>query len=254
MSHLHFGRAVPITFRRFPPLFCRNLLGEKLKIPRDLAGRQNVLVVGFKTAHYADVGSWMPFANKLRREMSENMQLDEPAVQVYRLIIRQPMGILLRWWTDERLRLAVGDGSTEGSEEFFREQIIHPEEEKENLIPSEEVDGPVTGKVPESHSHFFDSGAARTPEAVRAGRLQRIRSHTLVSFTSKSAFVEALQIADAQRAYIFLVNREGEIAWCEHESYSPAKEANLRQLLELPASETLLLSEQQSLREKRLLM
>ncbi|KAL8451804.1 hypothetical protein Emag_002599 [Eimeria magna] len=88
MSHLHFGRAIPILFRRFPSLLCHNLLGKKLRVPEDLGGQLNVLVVGFRASHYSDIDSWMPFANQLKKELLERQQLEEPLVQVYRLIIR----------------------------------------------------------------------------------------------------------------------------------------------------------------------
>ncbi|KAL8432023.1 hypothetical protein ACSSS7_004898 [Eimeria intestinalis] len=238
MSHLHFGRVIPIAFRRFPPLLCHNLLGKKLRVPEDLEGQLNVLVVGFKASHYPDIDSWMPFANKLKKDiMGRQHQIQEPLVQVYRLIIRQRMGVLLRWWTDERLRLAVGDGSHDGSEEInhfwhqnSHQRIMEEEKEEEHVVPAGAED-----------DRDASSPGVRSPEAVRASRLAFVRSRTLVSFTSKSEFVEALQIADAQRVYVFVVNKEGRIAGCEQERHSLAKENNLREALHLPLGNTPLL-------------
>ncbi|KAL8275367.1 hypothetical protein Esti_000689 [Eimeria stiedai] len=234
MSHLHFGRAVPVAFRRFPSLLCHNLLGKKLRVPEDLEGQLNVLVVGFKASHYPDMDSWMPFANQLKKELLMKQQLGESLVQVYRLIIRQRMGMLLRWWTDERLRFAVGDGRHDGSEEIkqalnqnSQQQFVKEEGEEKHIM--------IAGSEDVRHA---PSLSATTPEAVRASRLKWVRSRTLVSFTSKSEFVEALQIADAQRVYVFLVNKEGRIAGCEHERHSLAKEENLREALNLRTADT----------------
>lgn len=88
MSHMHFGRAVPVTFRRFPSLACHNLLGKTVRVPEDLEGRLNVLVVGFKASHYMGMNSWMPLANRLKKELLIKHKTDESLVQVYRLVIR----------------------------------------------------------------------------------------------------------------------------------------------------------------------
>lgn len=88
MSRMHFGRVLPIAFRQFPSLTCHNLLGERVRVPEDLAGQYNVLVVGFKTAHYKSMTSWMPFANQLRKELLLEKSVEENFVQIYRLVIR----------------------------------------------------------------------------------------------------------------------------------------------------------------------
>lgn len=149
---------------------------------------------------------------------------------------RHRWGVVFRWWTDERLRLAVGDGSFE-SDGAFRRQL---QAEEALGVFGEGVEGLT------SNANGLDSPPTRSsvlleasPEARRTAKLKLVRSRTLVCFTKKSTFVDALQLADPQRAYIFLVSREGEIAWCDHESYAPEKEMEIREILHLPPRETL---------------
>ena len=151
--------------------------------------------------------------------------------------VRQKGGIFLRWWTDERLRLAVGDGTFEIGELGEKQGITDDEPTRADAgYAAEGCTLSPSAKTPnESNLSVVPDD---TPDALRASKLQRVRSRTLVCFTDKSAFVEALQLADAQRVYIFLVDREGEIAWCEHEQYSPPKEMEVRELLRLPAPGT----------------
>ncbi|CDI83639.1 hypothetical protein, conserved [Eimeria acervulina] len=203
---------------RFPPLVCRNLLGRTVRVPQDLQGQLSVLVVGFKAAHYDDMNSWMPFATKLGREIMEKHKLDVPLVQSYRLVVRHRAGVLLRWWTDERLRFAIG---TEYSEPSMprAEKVIEKAGEtglgpagetldaREVLDPA--VEPPACIKVESADS----SSGGQTPEEIRLATLYAARSRTLVCFTDKSAFVDALQLADAQRVYVFLLDKTGDIAW-----------------------------------------
>ncbi|CDJ63970.1 hypothetical protein, conserved [Eimeria necatrix] len=228
MSHLHFGRAVPIIFRRFPPLICRDLLGKTVKVPQDLKGQLNLLVVGFKASHYKDMDSWISFARTLKKDLVKRRNIDDSQIETYRLVIRHPGGVLLRWWTDERLRFAVGRGD-----------FVHDECETKKTTEENEGDGSTSLRPPEQTGNGEnESGAAGyATENMRLSALQAVRSKTLVCFTNKNAFVESLQLADAQRAYIFLVDREGEISWCEHEHYSANKEIAIRELLQLPTAE-----------------
>ncbi|CDJ51025.1 hypothetical protein, conserved [Eimeria brunetti] len=213
MSHMHFGRAVPITFRRFPTLICRNLLGRTVKVPQDLQGQLNVLVVGFKASHYDDMNSWIPFASKLEKEIVNKHKLDASQVQSYRLVVRHRAGVLLRWWTDERLRFAIGTGYSETSP--AKADNIMGGVEKKHLGAGKggpgAPDEPQARITPEPER----SSTGQIPEEIRLSRLQKVRSQTLVCFTDKSAFVDALQLADAQRVYIFLLSKEGDIAWSE---------------------------------------
>lgn len=143
-------------------------------------------------------------------------------------MFRHPGGVLLRWWTDERLRFAVGRGD-----------FVHDECETKKTTEENEGDGSTSLRPPEQTGNGEnESGAAGyATENMRLSALQAVRSKTLVCFTNKNAFVESLQLADAQRAYIFLVDREGEISWCEHEHYSANKEIAIRELLQLPTAE-----------------
>ncbi|CDJ32969.1 uncharacterized protein EMH_0071900 [Eimeria mitis] len=199
----------------------------------DLQGQLNVLVVGFKAAHYDDMNSWIPFTNKIKREIVDKHSLDISQVQSYRLVVRHRAGVLLRWWTDERLRFAVGTGdsdpSTPTAEKIVQNvERTHLGAERGGLDAA--VEQNACSKVESPESSF----SGQTPEEIRLSRLQEVRSRTLVCFTDKSAFVDALQLADAQRVYIFLLDKEGEISWCEHEQYSANKEVEIRELLQLP--------------------
>nr|AET50455.1 hypothetical protein [Eimeria tenella] len=95
MSHLHFGRAVPIIFRRFPPLICRDLLGKTVKVPQDLKGQLNLLVVGFKASHYKDMDSWISFARTLKKDLVKRRNIDDSQIETYRLVIRSEGNICM---------------------------------------------------------------------------------------------------------------------------------------------------------------
>ena len=157
--------------------------------------------------------------------------------------VRHRAGVLLRWWTDERLRFAIG---TEYSEPSMprAEKVIEKAGEtglgpagetldaREVLDPA--VEPPACIKVESADS----SSGGQTPEEIRLATLYAARPRTLVCFTDKSAFVDALQLADAQRVYVFLLDKTGDIAWCEHEQYSASKEVEIRELLQLPKTES----------------
>lgn len=231
MSHIHFGRAVPIVFRRFPSIVCHNLLGNTVRVPEDLEGQLNALVVGFKASHYACMNSWIPFVNRLAREVLARFKIGDPVLQVYRLVIRHRSGVVVRWWTDERLRLAVGYGDSE-LDGFTASKSLSRDEQ----LPFN-TRNPVRSSATAALEQIPAQAGCSGETYRTSAKLRSVRSRTLVCFTDKSAFVEALQLADCQRVYVFLVDRQGGISWCEHEHYSPAKEVELRDLLQLDGKE-----------------
>ena len=145
--------------------------------------------------------------------------------------------MFFRWWTDERLRFAIGTGYSEPNAHLPQSVgqkvgCMHMGGAKGALGAEGEQQSRV--KVESADSYY----AGQSPEGIRLARLQEIRSRTLVCFTDKSAFVDTLQLADAQRVYIFLLDKEGDIAWCEHEQYSASKEVEIRDLLQLPKADS----------------
>lgn len=234
MSHLHFGRAVPVTFRRFPSLLCHNLLGKSVRVPYELEGRLSMLVVGFKTSHYKTMASWIPFASQLISGTPSKHNNKESVAQVYRLVIRQRSGLFFRWWTDERLRLAVGQDSLDNS--AVNSMLAMGEDQKNSFGVDKAEEAPKLTAPVGTQNTLHLSSAAESTESPVCPKFNCVLSRTLVSFTDKSAFIEALQLADAQRVYIFLVDKEGEIIWCEHGKHSLSKEIELRKILQLPES------------------
>ncbi|OEH76382.1 hypothetical protein cyc_02585 [Cyclospora cayetanensis] len=231
MANMHFGRTVPVNFRRFPSLVCRSLLGKTIKVPQDLEGQLNLLVVGFRTSHYKAMDSWTPFVQNLKKELLAKHNADVARVHAYRLVIRQRGEIFLRWWTDERLRLAVG--TTHLEVDHAKSATTEANQERQHASG---LAASCTVSTTEQRS--CEGNAASTAnsnlEDVRLSRLHTICSRTLTCFTDKRAFIDSLQLPDAQRVYIFLVDQEGGVEWCEHEGYSPAKEKAIRELLQLP--------------------
>ncbi|CDI85668.1 hypothetical protein, conserved [Eimeria praecox] len=170
-------------------------------------------------------------------------KLDVSQVQSYRLVVRNRAGVLLRWWTDERLRFAIGTGYSEPSVPGA-DEMAHIFKRTRLRAGTETIDarGAIDAAVQAPERAKGESAEVSSKdqkhEEIRLARLQATRSRTLVCFTDKSAFVDELQLADAQRVYIFLLDRKGEIAWCEHEQYSASKEVEIRELLQLPKTES----------------
>lgn len=63
---------------RFPRLDARNLNGRRFRLPDDLEGEINVLLVGFEIRHQAPMDSWLPAI--------EALAASRPGLRVYELV------------------------------------------------------------------------------------------------------------------------------------------------------------------------
>lgn len=88
---------------RFPHVAGRNLENESFDLPRDFAGRLNVVVVAFKREHQADVDTWMPFLNRICATTSD--------VRVYELPTLGRSYRFMRRFIDGGMRRGIPDAA-----------------------------------------------------------------------------------------------------------------------------------------------
>lgn len=63
----------------FPPLRARSLTGRRYRLPEDLEGTRNLLLVGFEPWHQAPIDSWLPSLEALGDA--------DPGLRVYELVL-----------------------------------------------------------------------------------------------------------------------------------------------------------------------
>ncbi|KAF8822640.1 hypothetical protein IE077_003236 [Cardiosporidium cionae] len=89
MSNSHFGRCLPIVFRNFPDMVAHSLDGKMVKIPSNLEGKLNILLIGFKRSHFVEIESWLPFANEVQNRLNQK-QNNPKTIRLYSLILQHP--------------------------------------------------------------------------------------------------------------------------------------------------------------------
>lgn len=86
---MHFGRAVPVLFRRFPSLEALSLKGEKMTMCKELKGELNFVIIGFSKKHTVEMDRWWNFAKGAHFKLRE-MHNQKNAMQFYRIYIHHP--------------------------------------------------------------------------------------------------------------------------------------------------------------------
>lgn len=86
---------------RFPTVVGANLEGSTVRLPDQLGGRLNLLLIAFRQAQQADVDSWMPYA--------EALEARRPDVRTYELPVLSTAYRLARPFIDGGMRAAIPD-------------------------------------------------------------------------------------------------------------------------------------------------
>lgn len=111
----------------FPQLTATNLEGETIKIPQDLQGKLNVLVVAFLQRQQYDVDSWIPFLEGLKTQF--------PAIDIYELPTLKKFNAISRWIINTGMRSGIPNQDTRKhtitlyiDKQRFREALDIPDE------------------------------------------------------------------------------------------------------------------------------
>lgn len=86
---------------RFPTVVGTNLAGTHVRLPDQLDGRLNLLLIAFRQAQQADVDTWMPYA--------EALEARRPDVRAYELPVLSAAYRLARPFIDGGMRAAIPD-------------------------------------------------------------------------------------------------------------------------------------------------
>jgi hypothetical protein len=78
-----------------------NLHREKLSLPQEFQGEQNLLLIAFQQWQQAQVNTWIPFAQKLEDT--------HPGVRYYELPIIRRLNALSRTFINEGMRAGIPD-------------------------------------------------------------------------------------------------------------------------------------------------
>ena len=86
---------------QFPPVTGSNLKRQKLSLPRDFQGEQNLVLIAFQQWQQAQVDTWIPFARQLEET--------HPGVRYYELPTIRRMNALARTFINEGMRAGIPD-------------------------------------------------------------------------------------------------------------------------------------------------
>lgn len=81
---------------RFPTISAENLARERKELPKDFAGRLNVVVIAFRQDQIGLLASWEPFL--------ESLEADYRGVRFYELPTLGSSYSPIRWWIDGGMR------------------------------------------------------------------------------------------------------------------------------------------------------
>jgi len=97
------GATLPenVPAARFPSVQASNLEKRDFKLPADLEGERNLLLVAFEREQQKDVDTWL-------REMNRFEELD-PGFHYYELPTIQRPGAFMRWFIDTGMRHGIAD-------------------------------------------------------------------------------------------------------------------------------------------------
>ncbi len=86
---------------RFPTVVGTNLEGSSVRLPDQLGGRLNLLLIAFRQNQQADVDTWMPYA--------EALEARRPDIRTYELPVLSAAYRLARPFIDGGMRAAIPD-------------------------------------------------------------------------------------------------------------------------------------------------
>lgn len=86
---------------RFPTVRGSNLQREKLTLPQDLQGEQNLVLIAFQQWHQRQVDTWIPFARELEAR--------HPGLRYYELPTIASRNVLAQTFINEGMRAGIRD-------------------------------------------------------------------------------------------------------------------------------------------------
>ena len=86
---------------QFPTVTGSNLQRESFRLPEDLKGELNLVMVAFQQWQQSEVDTWIPFAKQLERSHSE--------VRYYELPTIRRLNVLSRTFINEGMRAGIPD-------------------------------------------------------------------------------------------------------------------------------------------------
>jgi hypothetical protein len=86
---------------QFPAVTGSNLQREKLALPQDFEGEQNLVLIAFQQWQQAQVDTWLPYARQLESTHS--------GVRYYELPTIQRLNVLSRTFINEGMRAGIPD-------------------------------------------------------------------------------------------------------------------------------------------------
>jgi len=121
------GLASADSAGRFPHIEARSLAGRKMKLPGDLEGERNLVIVAFKRGQQPDVETWMPFLKSLAAR--------SPDFRVYELPVLSSHLKIVRGFIDGGMKRGIRDSARRAStmtafihkDKFDRALAIHAE-------------------------------------------------------------------------------------------------------------------------------
>jgi hypothetical protein len=88
----------------FPAATGSNLERREFKLPADLEGERNLVILAFWRHHQALVDTWMPFAQRLQQRHAD--------LVAYELPVIESRGRIAQWFIDSGMRAGIPDRST----------------------------------------------------------------------------------------------------------------------------------------------
>ena len=112
---------------QFPPIEGSNLAKRTFKLPDDLEGELNVVLVAFQRWHQNQVDTWAPLLDDLERTL--------PGFRYYELPVIRSMNRFSQWMLDEGMRAGIPSQPVRArtitiytDKEEFRSALQMPEE------------------------------------------------------------------------------------------------------------------------------
>ena len=112
---------------QFPPIEGSNLAKRTFRLPNDLEGELNVVLVAFQRWHQDQVDTWAPLLDELERTV--------PGFRYYELPVIRSMNRFSQWMLDEGMRAGIPSQPVRArtitiytDKEEFRSALQMPEE------------------------------------------------------------------------------------------------------------------------------
>ncbi|CEM19627.1 unnamed protein product [Vitrella brassicaformis CCMP3155] len=106
MANLHFGRSVPIIFHTFPKVGARNLYGERIRIPEELRGSLNMLLISFKPWQLEQVDGWRTSCEMVGDRLSVKHRRSD-VYEFYQVLVFQRWKWPFQWFLHWRYRRKI---------------------------------------------------------------------------------------------------------------------------------------------------